>query len=174
MADKPLPDIAVLRQLLHYDPDTGEIRWATGFRTGRLAGGIDELGYIRLGFAGTRARGHQVAWALHYGHWPNHEVDHRDRNRANNRIKNLRKATHIENLMNCGARRRFRDGSKHSQYKGVTYAAKDRRWRAQIGVAGRNLYLGNHLTEEAAARAYDAAALHHYGEFAHTNFGEDQ
>jgi hypothetical protein len=74
---------------------------------------------------------------------------------------NLRLTTHSLNQAN---NRRLWSASK---YKGVT--KRGNRWRAYITVAGRFLSLGSFATAEEAARAYDAAAVQHFGEFACTN-----
>lgn len=95
-------------------------------------------------------------------------VDHHNGNGLDNRQANLREATHAENAQN-----RRRPVTNTSGFKGVSWSKKDRRWRAQIGVSGKYWFLGNHVTPEAAAHAYDRAALEHYGEFAALNFPTD-
>lgn len=88
-------------------------------------------------------------------------VDHRDGDGLNNRRSNLRICAHKENMRNrsrtCGS----------SRFKGV-YRQGDI-WRAQIGVDGKRIRLGNFVSETKAAKAYDAAALVHHGDFAKTN-----
>jgi hypothetical protein len=100
---------------------------------------------------------------------PGMEVDHRDGDKLNNTRSNIRLATHTQNQQN---RRRCRGGS--SRFKGVLIHS-NRYIEAYIGVEGKNLYIGSYSTEEEAARAYDAAAIEFFGEFAATNadlFGE--
>lgn len=64
------------------------------------------------------------------------------------------------------------DGGTHTRYKGIGRVRKGtrRRWYAQIAVAGRRRVVGYYDDEEQAARAYDAAALAAWGEFARLNF----
>lgn len=93
--------------------------------------------------------------------WP--LVDHQDHNGLNNRRSNLREATKAQN----GANQWKRPG-RSSRYKGVVWYRN--RWVAQIGVSGESRYLGRFLNEEDAARAYDAAALEAFGEYAYPNF----
>lgn len=88
--------------------------------------------------------------------------DHINGNGLDNRRSNLRVATYSQNAMN--QKPRFGD----SKYRGVTRAGT--RWRALIGVNGRQIYLGKHATEIEAAQAYDDAAKVHHGEFANLNF----
>jgi hypothetical protein len=92
-------------------------------------------------------------------------VDHANGDGLDNRRENLRQATGLQNHAN---KRGYSNNT--SGFKGVTWHERLGCWRARIGVAGRKLSLGLHETPEAAARAYDAAAIHHFGEFAALNF----
>lgn len=91
-------------------------------------------------------------------------VDHVNGNTLDNRRANLRLLTQPENCRNHGPRH----GT--SAFKGVRWHYLYQRWYAQIGVAGQNLHLGVFDNEEDAARAYDAAALIHFGGLARLNF----
>jgi HNH endonuclease len=97
---------------------------------------------------------------------PGEEVDHINKNRADNRRANLRKCTHHQNTMNSPAR------NWSSQYKGVTFAKRDGRWTARIGVNYRIIQLGTFQDEMAAAIAYDHAAIRYHGDFAVLNFSD--
>jgi hypothetical protein len=92
------------------------------------------------------------------------EVDHRNRNGLDNRRGNLRACTDSQNQAN---RKAFGKGSK---FKGVWFEKQSGKWRSQIMVNRRAIRLGRFDEEEKAARAYDAAAREHFGEFAFTNF----
>ena len=135
--------ISELRKRYEYEPDTGRIY---SRRTGRLLQSLDD-GYVVLNIGGAAYRGHRVAWALYYGEWPNGILDHEDRNRSNNRIKNLRIVTQRENQYNRVAQRNNKSG-----YKGVSRRGK--RWRAQIEVNSKNIHLGYYDTPEMADKAY--------------------
>jgi AP2 domain len=95
-------------------------------------------------------------------------VDHQDHNGLNNRRSNLRDATGTLNAANQHKRSR----PTSSRYKGVTWDKRDRKWRAQIKDGPRYRSIGYFRNEEDAARAYDAAALAAWGEFAFLNFPE--
>jgi hypothetical protein len=93
------------------------------------------------------------------------DIDHEDRNKLNNRRKNLRPATKAENGRNRGPNRNNTSG-----FKGVWFHKQISRWRATIKVNWKRHNLGTFTTPEDAARAYDDAAKKHFGEFAYLNF----
>ena len=109
---------------------------------------------------------HRAIAGVSAGVW----VDHKDGDGLNNRRENLRPCTPAQNAANTGAHVKWSgDGSS---YRGV-YTDRRRgrsRWYSRIKIHGQDVYLGTFPTEEAAARAYDAALLKCHGEFARLNF----
>lgn len=155
---------ARLRELLHYDPETGEFRWRNdtkySLRAGRIAGGVGASnGYRVIGVDGDIYRAHQLAWLYMTGRWCWPMIDHRDGNPANNCWNNLRRATYSENNANRALQRNNRSG-----FKGVSL--RGGKWRARIRKNGRLHALGAFATPEAAHAAYVAAAHRLFGEFA--------
>lgn len=98
------------------------------------------------------------------------EVDHKDRNTLDCRASNLRICTHQQNSSNRRKPPAFAGKPCISKYKGVTRGNRGKPWRAQIRAFKKHYYLGSFATELEAARAYDAAAIQHFGEFARPNF----
>lgn len=93
-------------------------------------------------------------------------VDHRNGDGLDNRRSNLRPATHSQNMAN---KRRYRNNT--SGFKGVTRnTGTGRPWRASLKHDGRRFHLGYFDSAAEAARAYDAAAIETFGEFARPNF----
>ena len=90
-------------------------------------------------------------------------VDHKNGDGLDNSRSNLRIATKAQN----GQNKTKRKGTS-SQYKGVCLH-KSGKWVAAIVVNGKRVHLGCYAAEQEAARAYDAAATTHFGEFAFTN-----
>ena len=60
-----------------------------------------------------------------------------------------------------------------SAHKGVHWERRRSVWVASIKVNRRGVFLGQYADPAEAARAYDAAARHHFGEFARLNFPEE-
>lgn len=95
-------------------------------------------------------------------------ADHENGNTLDCRRLNLRDSSHAGNSQNRGP-----DGGK-SRFKGVSpYPYKPWLWVAQITGNGKKEWLGVFEQEEAAARAFDAAAIRLHGEFAWLNFPEE-
>lgn len=92
-------------------------------------------------------------------------VDHINGNSLDNRRANLRVATQRGNNRN----RRVLPERRSSQFKGVTLDKRRGKWFARIKVNGKTRHLGAYVNESDAARAYDAAAIEFFGEFAATN-----
>lgn len=95
------------------------------------------------------------------------QVDHINGDSLDNRRANLRPASPSQNAAN----RKARSDSK-SGYKGLHRVG--RKWQVSLTVHGRFVQVGMFRDKEEAARAYDAAALEHFGEFARLNFPRDE
>ena len=93
------------------------------------------------------------------------DIDHRDGDGLNNQKNNLRLCTHQQNMMN-----RKLNKNSSSTYKGVHYSSVRQKWQARIQTDGKRISLGFFNGKEDAARAYDAAAIEHHGEFFLLNF----
>ena len=157
-------EIDCLRRLLAYDPITGSLHWRVDrcrVRAGDLAGQPHPRGYWTVTANQGRYLAHRLAWAIHYGSWPERHIDHINGNKLDNSIANLRLASVAENARNGRMRR-----TNTSGFKGVSYIAATGRWRATIMVDGKQRWLGTHPTPEAAHAAYAVAAHQMHGEFA--------
>lgn len=151
-----------VRDVLHYEQDTGVFRWRISSgtrRRGAIAGHIDDQGRPKLQVNGDRYLQSRLAWYWMVGAWPRHEIDHIDGDHANNRWENLREATRSENECNKPAR-----ASNTSGAKGVRRVGG--RWRAEIQKDGERVHLGYFDTREGARQAYIDAAESLHGVFA--------
>jgi hypothetical protein len=145
-----------VRALLDYDPETGVFTWKA---RGTVAG-CESRGYLVIRIGRTTQRAHRLAWLLTYGEWPS-QIDHRDGNRSNNAISNLRLASTAQNSQNAKLR-----ADSSTGFKGVSVCNFTGRFRAYINVDNKRVHLGRFNTAEEAGEAYKAAALKHFGEFA--------
>ena len=100
---------------------------------------------------------------------PDMEADHINGSGLDNRRINLRVCTHTQNQMN-----RQKYGSATSSYKGVSWCKQTNQWRGDICRNGKHINLGRFADEQDAARAYNAAAREHFGEFAKLNIIEEE
>ena len=144
--------IHILREYLEYNADTGEFTWVkqSGYRgkVGSVAGGMMAHGYRIVTIHGVKMLEHRVAWAMHYGIWPSFEIDHINRIRNDNRIKNLREATRSQNARNGSLRR--------NNKLGVTGVwRKYNKYIASICIDGRTVVLGRFITIQEAKNCYD-------------------
>lgn len=94
------------------------------------------------------------------------QIDHEDGDGLNNCRDNLRPATNQQNQRGFKHKR----AGASSEYRGVSWDTRDKKFKAGITINGKGKYLGSFINEEDAARAYDAAARVFFGEFASTNF----
>lgn len=156
-----------LRELISYHPETGRFLWRVGtnqIKAGDPAGSVASDGRLKIKVLGRTYLAHRLAWLYVYGEWPP-RLDHEDRNSLNNRIGNLRPANRSQNGANQGPHKR-----NSLRLKGVRKEPRCERWIARIRVRGVLLYLGCFLSPAAAACAYDAAAIEHFGEYACVNY----
>lgn len=80
-----------------YNSETGEIK-----RTDRRSscGSLDKDGYLIIKIKGKQFKSHRIAWLLHYGVFPTKIIDHINRIKTDNRIKNLREVDYKTNNNN--------------------------------------------------------------------------
>ena len=141
-----------LKELLAYDRKTGVFTWKVrrlACTVGKVAGS-EKGSYRRIGIDNGMYYAHRLAWLYVYGAWPAATIDHRDGDRSNNKIKNLREATSAQNSQN-----RLQHKNNSSGFTGVVRSRNE--WQAQIMVGGKAQFLGRFKTPEDAHQAYLAA-----------------
>lgn len=147
---------ARLKELLHYDPETGVFTWRNSPLVhkwrGKVAGRQDQ-GYWRIRIDRQEYQAHRLAWLYVTGAWPAHAVDHINGIRSDNRWANLRDVPSNVNMQN---RRRAKINTK-SGLLGVKWCADAERWEARIKVNGQDIYLGKSKDKLIAAAMYVAA-----------------
>jgi hypothetical protein len=158
-----------VRSILDYDHETGVFRWkwrkgvsnsGNGPWAGKVAGGVNNTGYVAIKINGRQYLAHRLAWLIINGEWPTNQIDHIDINPVNNRIANLRLATSKENKQNSGLRKDSATG-----VTGVHWYKRDRKFMAHIRVDGNLRHLGYFPTLAEAAAAREAAEIKYFGDF---------
>ena len=96
-------DPILARKELEYDPKTGVFR--NRFATRRRPVGVAynpkyEGDYVTVPIDGVRYPAHRVAWVYVHGTQPKDIIDHKNRNKSDNRISNLRDVTYSVNNRN--------------------------------------------------------------------------
>lgn len=149
----PSLDHTDLLHLLRYSPDTGAFHWASKparrIAVGSRAGYQSVNGYRAIKVLGSKYLEHRLAYFYMEGAWPPAEIDHRNRDRADNRWSNLRLASHVQNHQN-------RSNKAGVHLPGVQ-PTKAGNWAARIKLRGDAYHLGVFSSEVAAHAAYVSA-----------------
>lgn len=149
--------IKMLRDNFSYNAVTGVLTRLTGKALGPVASHTDQVS-----LDGVQIRVTHVMWALAYNRLPATDlIDHRDGNRQNRKLDNLREATPLQNQYNKESFGQFDKGVVHKHD-----ANRKKPWSARIRINGEKIILGSFATQAEAAAAYQAKAEEIQGEFA--------
>lgn len=102
-----------------YDPDS-----PSGLNA---RGSLLHNGYRQVVFNKQFYKAHRIVYALHYGDPGPALIDHKDGDKSNNRIENLRIADHAEQQRN-----RTKQSNNKSGVKGLHYSARRNSWIGQV------------------------------------------
>jgi hypothetical protein len=148
-----------LRELINYNPLTGEFIWQAQptqsgkrgkyIKLGSVAGNTS-LGYRRIRIDGELYLAHRLAWLYEHSTWPDGRLDHINGDKDDNRMENLRVTTNRQNSQNI--RKPHADSA--SGFLGVTWSKHAKRWHAGIGFNDGRIGLGYFDTPEEAHAAY--------------------
>ena len=156
-------DGSIIRaQVSDEDSDLAEERW-------HMSGGKGSSGkYLARNYGTTRAKVYLHRLVAHRmglvddfrptgtsGSWAV-SIDHINGDKLDNRRENLRLATRREQSMNPSDPLSVRNTSG---YRGVHFTKATQKWSAQIGVAHRQVYLGQFETIEEAIEARRTAEM---------------
>jgi len=171
MAKSSIPlTIERLKTVFHYDLETGvftNLVQRAQCYPGKIVGTQNQSGHLLIAIDGKRYLAHLLAWFYIYGYWPKSMIDHKNNIPQDNSWSNLRLANKSLNAANSKIRK---DSS--SGFKGVSWDRRRLKWRANIVVNGKQIYLGYFVEAEMAHQSYCKAAQKFYGEFA--NYGVSQ
>lgn len=160
-----------LLAILCYEPETGNFTWkarntcSNKIYEGKVAGSVysAKKPYIRITIENVNYSAHRLAWFYVYGAWPKGQIDHINGDKSDNKIINLREASHAQNNQNKKVRKDSATG-----IKGVSFDKRTNKYRASIRVDGALISLGFFKTPEQARFAYHQAAKNYFGEFANS------
>jgi hypothetical protein len=136
-----------LREYLSYDSETGVFS-KRGKSVGFL---VPPKNYMRIYVDKRQWLAHRLAWLYVHGVWPAGQIDHINGIKIDNRIANLRCVSPAENMQNI---LRAKSYNKSSGLLGVTWAEREKKWKAQISVGGISRHLGYADTPDAAHEIY--------------------
>ena len=137
----------------------GELFWKVDkkkMKVGQRAGRTKANGYCEIRLDGKLHGTHRLIFLMHHGFLPK-TVDHIDGNPSNNRIENLRGATHEENMRNSRTPK-----TNSSGFKGVYFHKASKKWMARCS----GIYIGVYEDIHEAANAVMNFRANHHKEFA--------
>ena len=157
-----------LKSVLEYSPKTGIFTWLEprgGARAGDRAGAKHNNGYIVIRINKKQYQAHRLAWIyVNGGIGDDCEIDHINHIRSDNRLNNIREVNRIDNMKNKSLQ-----SNNSSGHIGVTFNKRSKRWKAQIQVDKKCIYLGYFDNLEDATYARVSAEIE-YG--FHRNHGK--
>lgn len=125
--------------------------WNTRF-SGKVAGSQNGQGYRQVDLDGKVYLAHRIIWTLVNGDIGAEDIDHLNGDRSDNRIENLRVVSRSVNLRNSAR-------IKPSQLGicGVSVHKATGKYRAYVGVNGKQIHLGFFDDLDAAIEAREEA-----------------
>jgi hypothetical protein len=149
---------AYVRLQFEFQPLTGDLVRKAYRGKGLPVTTTNTEGYLVTKVRGRQYRVHRLAWLMVHGAWPEHEIDHINGVKTDNRLGNLRDVSPALNQHN----KRLPQGNNSTGFLGVT--RRNGRYAAQIERAGRQVQAGSFDTPQEASAAYLAAkAVYHPG-----------
>ena len=145
-----------------FDYKDGEI-YAKVMNTNRKhgkVGWVNPGGYKTTGIGGKVYLNHRLIFLMHHG-WLPDEVDHKDGNTLNNKIENLRAASHSQNQHN-----RKLNKNNSTGVKGVVWYENRNSFKARCSVNGKSHHIGYFRDLKNAEQAIKLFRAQHHKEFA--------
>jgi hypothetical protein len=151
--------LAKAREVFHHDPETGHLFWKINSQRARAGNRITNR-TTRYNYVYYQVS--HIVWLLNTGKFPEQEIDHINGDWRDNRMSNLREATHSQNMANM---------QKKDKYVGIYYLPQIRKWEAKIMKDYKSITVGYYDTKEEAYEARKAKARELFPEF--SVYGEE-
>ncbi|WP_312416721.1 HNH endonuclease [Shinella sp.] len=137
-----------------HSPEMRCAMWNTRYAGKEALTASNDYGYLHGVVLYRSQRAHRIAWLLHYGVWPQGDVDHINGDPADNRIVNLREVSHAINRRNSKLSARNKSG-----VTGVRFHPKEKKWVAYIRTDTGQMHLGSFASMEEAVAIRKAAEV---------------
>lgn len=150
-----------LKELFHYEPETGlftRIKQVSNSKAGFVMRHRNTGGHVQFAIDKKLYQAHRLAWFYVYGSLPVGFIDHINGVRHDNRISNLREASHSINAQNIRSHR----SDNKEKLLGVCWKEANKKYVAQIQVNGRVKHLGLFESANEAHQVYLAAKRQHH------------
>ena len=140
-------EIEDIVKALDYNPDTGlfcwKIRRSPNCTKGWFAGSKSGQ-YLAIRVHNKLYMTHRLAWVLTTGEWPKNFIDHRNENKRDNRLYNLRDVSKSLNGLNITAPNK----NNKNPHRGIT------KWQGKYRVQFQGRHVGSYTSPEEAAEVY--------------------
>jgi len=157
-----------LKELLHYNKNTGIFTNRTTrssvAKANEIAGGKNKYGYIVITLDYKEYYAHRLAILYMFGYPPKFHIDHKNHNKSDNKINNLRDVTILDNQRN-----RSLSVNNSTGFNGVHFDKVNRKYVASIKIKGKKIHLGRYKDKQDAINARKKANIKYNF---HTNHGK--
>lgn len=150
-----------LKELLSYDPETGVFVWvvqkSNNIKVGQIAGCVNKVtGYRDIMINGRTYKSSRLVWLYIKGYFPEHQMDHINRIKNDDRWENLRHVSSQCNTRNCNVSKNNKSG-----ITGVSWRETHKKWYARIMISGKAVHLGSFKSKLDATKARWNAEVKH-------------
>lgn len=146
-----LPESDYLLSIFNYNPDTGVVtrkvrrgKW----QAGEVVNHVNHSGYLEVRVDGKLYKLHRLIWKMFYGKDPVGEIDHINRVKDDNKIKNLRDVDRLINSINKDLQ-----SNNTSGMRGVSFSKQKDRWISFIKINGEHKHLGTFASFDDASKS---------------------
>ncbi len=145
-----------LKDVLHYNPETGEFAWiktsSNRVKTGDIAGYTAPDKYKQIRLNNILYKAHRLAFLYMEGMFPINIVDHINHDPSDNRWVNLRHADRFINQRNMKLSKRNKSG-----ISGVSFCKVKKKWRVRFYRDKKEVFLGYFLDKNKAIEVRNKA-----------------
>jgi len=142
-------ELNFIKNCISYDQYTGIFTWRSplskNVKVGGIAGSKESQGYWVIKIKGKRYKAHRLAMAISGFEIDNNQVDHINGKRSDNRLCNLRLASHSKNQQNQAIPKNNTSG-----VIGVYWAKNVQKWYSLIKLNGKTFNLGYYSDKNVA------------------------